>query len=294
MADIGQRKYDKAKERFKQLRRQNEENIQKIEHEHLETEKVHWRTVAAAQEEAAWEKSLREQARALLDFVCVEHRVEKEILARRPAPTPIIAPAETADTLCPQQEPLSRSSSADAAIDDSQTIVHSPVEDPTLSFLAPRTGRRSSSYRSRNKSRRSSVTPPLDTDHSPSTLLVTPTPIPTIVESESALDDYSQPHNLNDTVTPARLPQGQHKIAVDFGDEEAGEDKENQTPRHFVPRPGMPKTPLTIDRAAALAAIQYRRGRAQSFVNAHTPGRIGVGDRRDVSAPPLVSLAVGR
>lgn len=71
-----------------------------------------------------------------------------------------------------------------------------------------------------------------------------------------------------------------------------------------------------IDRKAALAAIQYRRGRARSFAASAgaggaggcggglrtpsarrvvTPARGGAGDeRRDVSAPPLMTMSVGR
>lgn len=55
-----------------------------------------------------------------------------------------------------------------------------------------------------------------------------------------------------------------------------------------------------IDRAAALAAIQYRRGRAKSFVGGAsaqmTPKRRELLEaaRRDVSAPPLVTMSVGK
>ena len=74
-------------------------------------------------------------------------------------------------------------------------------------------------------------------------------------------------------------------IPVDFGD-----DKENQTPITYQ---GVLQS-LTIDRAAALAAIQYRRGRAKSFAQNNTPRKINLTDRRDISAPPLVTMSVGR
>ena len=47
----------------------------------------------------------------------------------------------------------------------------------------------------------------------------------------------------------------------------------------------------TFDRAAALAAIEYRRGRARSIANGHVTPRKqmveGVKERRDISAPAL-------
>jgi len=85
------------------------------------------------------------------------------------------------------------------------------------------------------------------------------------------------------------------KIPVHFndGDSQAeGEDKENQTPAPTME--DVLKTPMTMDRAAALAAIEYRRGRAKSFLAAKTPQKLDMVDRRDVSAPPLITMSVGR
>ena len=81
-------------------------------------------------------------------------------------------------------------------------------------------------------------------------------------------------------------------------------------PTHFTPLPSKPmilslspsdtenQPPLdtgtpSFDRAAALAAIEYRRGRAKSLANGHlTPRKqmlegVGLKERRDVSAPAL-------
>lgn len=53
----------------------------------------------------------------------------------------------------------------------------------------------------------------------------------------------------------------------------------------------------TFDRAAALAAIEYRRGRARSLANGHATPRKqmleGVRERRDISAPALGNKGVG-
>lgn len=79
-------------------------------------------------------------------------------------------------------------------------------------------------------------------------------------------------------------------------------------PTHFTPNPKLStfqradgddaepenaETPTTpsFDRAAALAAIEYRRGRAKSIANGHVTPRKqmveGVKERRDISAPAL-------
>lgn len=69
------------------------------------------------------------------------------------------------------------------------------------------------------------------------------------------------------------------------------EDIENQPPEDaHDDESGVPATP-TFDRAAALAAIEYRRGRAKSIANGHATPRKqmleGVKERRDISAPAL-------
>ena len=94
---------------------------------------------------------------------------------------------------------------------------------------------------------------------------------------------------------PYRTPAKQtSRGPVDFGDEA---EKENAAP---APGPGpvadAPKTPVTMDRAAALAAIEYRRNRARSFMAAQTTPRAaaGVMDKRDMSAPAMVTMSVGR
>lgn len=62
-----------------------------------------------------------------------------------------------------------------------------------------------------------------------------------------------------------------------------------------IPTPtyGVDATTPTFDRAAALAAIQYRRGRAKSIAEGHVTPRKqmleGVKERRDISAPALGS-----
>lgn len=84
-------------------------------------------------------------------------------------------------------------------------------------------------------------------------------------------------------------------------------------PMHFTPLPSKPQNfedaenipPATVDgtptfdRAAALAAIEYRRGRAKSIASGHmTPRKqmlegVNVKERRDISAPALGGKTVG-
>lgn len=68
------------------------------------------------------------------------------------------------------------------------------------------------------------------------------------------------------------------------------EDAENIPPSAVAGDDGV-TTSQTFDRAAALAAIEYRRGRAKSIANGHVTPRKqmmeGVKERRDISAPAL-------
>lgn len=69
------------------------------------------------------------------------------------------------------------------------------------------------------------------------------------------------------------------------------EDIENQPPHDQNDDESAVLTTPTFDRAAALAAIEYRRGRAKSIANGHATPRKqmieGVKERRDISAPAL-------
>ncbi|KAK4986568.1 hypothetical protein LTR66_007833 [Elasticomyces elasticus] len=102
----------------------------------------------------------------------------------------------------------------------------------------------------------------------------------------------AQPHPLspldNDTNTTPTTP-----TTTTTTNPNPSTNPTNQTPLppHTITTTHTPST--TIDRAAALAAIQYRRGRARSLANGHlTPRKqmldgVGVLARRDISAPAL-------
>ncbi|KAK4542654.1 hypothetical protein LTR36_006226 [Oleoguttula mirabilis] len=75
------------------------------------------------------------------------------------------------------------------------------------------------------------------------------------------------------------------------------DDAENIPPLHFDSTSGA--TAPTFDRAAALAAIEYRRGRAKSIATGHmTPRKqmlegVNMKERRDISAPALGGKTIG-
>ena len=292
-----QKKYEKAKDRFKLQRAKNEETLKKAGREHMENEKRHWRTVAQAQEEAEWERLLRIRTQALIEFVETETRFEVEDMRR--AHTRELEIRNRCDSPIPRCETVTVSMMTeriiyDCAIED---------EDDQVRGLSSET--RASSEETTIVSR----------DHR--------TPSPAIWYEVSP--EHRQPSTEMRlpliTNTPKRIPmnfgpQEPSQATEDDAVEEFDNDKENLTPQHTIPqRPPflsatsnanlqtpLPrsktetdqwaalKTPLTIDRAAALAAIQYRRGRAKSFMNAQqTPRKVELDDlRRDISAPPGV------
>lgn len=236
-----QKKYDKAKERFKIQRARNEDNVHKLRKEFLDKEKGHWRNVALAQEAEEWERKQRGEAMEIVEFLELERRFDGEARRR----------------------------SAPAQMQERREV---PVFEDVLKLPLPM---------SRSVSRETQQ----EEDEQENLRDVTP-------EGPATLGP----------IRPLRTPAKQiiTTVAVDFGDAEdeemGGEDKENAAPSAEVQ--AILKTPMTIDRAAALAAIEWRRGRARSFVagasGLATPGKLGVSvDKRDVSAP-AITMSVGR
>ncbi|KAK5128827.1 hypothetical protein LTR85_000160 [Meristemomyces frigidus] len=96
-------------------------------------------------------------------------------------------------------------------------------------------------------------------------------------------------HNLRTVTTTTTVPM--HFTPVAY--KPRVEDTEN------IPPPSAEDVPPTFDRAAALAAIEYRRGRAKSIATGHmTPRKqmlegVSMKERRDISAPALGGKTVG-
>ncbi|GAM91598.1 hypothetical protein ANO11243_096500 [Dothideomycetidae sp. 11243] len=253
MADVvSQKKYEKAKDRFKLQRAKNDEAMHKARSEFLEKEKGHWRNVAVAQEAEEWERKLKTEAMDLVAFLELEKKIDAEAASSRNS----IAPAQSEA----RPEPLRATSIPPIRLPDEDEEVDTQMADDD----------------DQNQSTRH-----LSASTAPDSREVTPDVPPSL-----AIMNY---------ITPAKQTT---RIRVDFGDsgdEEADsgeEDKENARP---PPQQDVLKTPLTIDRAAALAAIEYRRGRARSFVNGQvTPKVLSLADKRDVSAPAAVTMSVGR
>ncbi|KAF2148524.1 hypothetical protein K461DRAFT_297935 [Myriangium duriaei CBS 260.36] len=256
-----EKKYEKAKDRFKLQRVKNDEAMHKARAEFLEKEKGHWRNVAVAQEAEEWERKLRTDATELVSFLELERNFD--VGSRKSISRP--ASVVKSHTRHVEQPSAPAQEQPDQDMPDSTTDEQSPTA-----------------------SRR--ATPDLDTATSRPSSRQHLHPNPHIDRELTPEGPPSMP------IRPYHTPAKQvTRIPVDFGDAEPetdSEDKENAQPPTVA---DVLKTPLTIDRAAALAAIEYRRGRARSFMNAQmTPKTLAVVDKRDVSAPAMVTMSVGR
>lgn len=292
----GQKKYEKAKERFKQQKVKHEEQMRKMQKEYMEREKLHWRQQQQLQEEAEWERHLRTDANDLIAYLEIEHLVamqfqkdrrlelQQSLRQQQAEHTSLQESAQHTPVEAPQQRDEPVDMDMDIAIDDSP-------EEPQANHAEPNAPRNSTTPA------RTSHTP-IPTDSPQSTVAIAHTaPKPTLTQSQ--------------TLT----------VPINFNDDDDSSDKENnpqhqpRTPlpaRHVSAPPHHLKTPMTvssstpalhpniphflntpIDREAALAAIRERRGRARSNGAATmTPRRLG----RDASAPPIggLSASVGR
>ena len=273
MTDHSQKKYEKAKDRFKMQRAKHAEEMHKASKEHMENDKRLWRTVALAQEETEWERQVRVEAHELLDFVELERYFEvvtsKRLLQATDSGLKRFSPGPEQDitsisfqTAQEEDTPVEAEAKAEAGAEaEAEADEHSNAE------AGAEVNMTESESRSENE----------ETD-------------------DQQTDDVAVEESDLISVQAMQTPKRQIlKIPVHFNDGEGqaeGEDKENQTPAPTMQ--DVLKTPMTMDRAAALAAIEYRRGRAKSFLAAKTPQKLDMVDRRDVSAPPLVTMSVGR
>ena len=179
-------------------------------------------------------------------------------------------------TTMPAEDPDSNASPDDQLCEKAERALHIASPTPT-----------------QNLNEEQSAESPLPVSH-PSTSLVTP----------SRQDHQSTPFRAQPSIrtvtttttvpmhfTPVTKPQL-------FSEAINRENIENQPPQDnpAVGGVAVPTTP-TFDRAAALAAIEYRRGRAKSIANGQgTPRKQmieGVNQRRDISAPALGQKGVG-
>ncbi|KAK6001846.1 hypothetical protein QM012_002336 [Aureobasidium pullulans] len=292
--DEYEKKYEKAKERFKQQKVKHEEQLRKMQKEYMEREKLHWRQQQQLQEEVDWEKKLRADSNDLIAFLEIDHIValqtmkdkHLELLANQQRTAPQVQPREDLiddfeieiDTPKKQEdEPVPEATSKPAQNDYA-------VEDTP----EPETARIRSSH--------------------------------TPVRSHSSTPvAHDSPQNTTTPMPPTTTTKQPVRVPINFNDDEedpsSTSDKENSLPLLQPPRTPIPssrtvsapphhlKTPMTIscstpashpnipdflntpiDREAALAAIRERRGRARSngAANMATPRRLG----RDASAPP--------
>ena len=256
-------------------RAKNEEAARKAQQDFIDNDKRHWRALTLAEEEVDWEKKLRIEAHELLAFLSIERQIEEKF-AQTPAGTEGRRTTVKQDT--PEQDAKAYTTttgySAEEALMDTDDVLEESTTE--VSNTSNTTTATESSLRRNEQS-------PQNTEPEP--------------ETESEPMQLQQPSNTHNVI---QTPRKQFtKIPMKFNDDDdnENEDKENHTPQQQQKESSQGlKTPLTIDRAAALAAIQYRRGRAKSFMNHQaTPRKLALVDpRRDVSAPPLVTMSVGR
>ena len=260
-----QKKYEKAKDRFKMQRAKHADELHKVQKEHMEMDKRHWRSIALTQEEVEWERRLRTDAHELLGFVELEREFQAKVVRRAPV-LRRSAPIEAVKRLSPGPE---QDLSFQTAQESEEVLVFDEEGEVTRA-------------ESRETTPQTAETDPamtvLQEPHARTTRNATP-------GDDTTDESHETAPSMRDVQTPKRQIT---RVPVHFGD---SEDKENQTPQTVQ---DVLKAPLTIDRAAALAAIEYRRGRAKSFMNAPTPKKLELLDRRDVSAPPLITMSVRR
>ncbi|KAI4730749.1 hypothetical protein E4T49_01518 [Aureobasidium sp. EXF-10728] len=296
--DEYEKKYEKAKERFKQQKVKHEEQLRKMQRDYMEREKLHWRQQQQLQEEADWEKKLRADSNDLIAFLEIDHIVALQTLKDKHL-----------ELLATQQHAVSHAQPRDEPIDDFEIDIDSPKrqEDEPMPEAKPE---------------------PVHNDYAvedtpePETIQTRPTHTPVRSHSNTPIA-HDSPQNTSTTIPPPTTTTKQTlRVPINFNDDDEEDpsstsDKENSLPllQQQPPRTPIPssrtvsapphhlKTPMTIscstpalhpnipdflntpiDREAALAAIKERRGRARSngAAGMATPRRLG----RDASAPP--------
>ena len=303
MADQArQKKYEKAKERFKQQKVKHEDQLRKMQKEYMEREKLHWRQQQQLQEEVDWEKKLRADSNDLVAFLEIDHIVALQ--AQKDKHIELLAKQQAASRA--QEPPQDRLDDFEIEIDTPQKKQDEPMaeaepESTHNDYAVEDTPEPEHIQASRTQTPvRSHASTPIAHDSPQNTVTATP-------QTTSTKQTLRVPINFNDD---------------DTEDPSSTSDKENSQPSLLQPpRTPLPssrtvsapphhslKTPMTIscstpalhpnipaflntpiDREAALAAIRERRGRARSngAAGMATPRRLG----RDASAPPAGGLS---
>lgn len=303
MADQArQKKYEKAKERFKQQKVKHEDQLRKMQKEYMEREKLHWRQQQQLQEEVDWEKKLRADSNDLVAFLEIDHIVALQ--AQKDKHIELLAKQQAAPRA--QEPPQDLLDDFEIEIDTPQKKQDEPMaeaepESTHNDYAVEDTPEPEHIQASRTQTPvRSHTSTPIAHDSPQNTVTATP-------QTTSTKQTLRVPINFNDD---------------DTEDPSSTSDKENSQPSLLQPpRTPLPssrtvsapphhslKTPMTIscstpalhpnipaflntpiDREAALAAIRERRGRARSngAAGMATPRRLG----RDASAPPAGGLS---
>jgi hypothetical protein len=137
--------------------------------------------------------------------------------------------------------------------------------------------------------------------------LLPPSPVPRAHSPPQTTTPYRAIRTYTTTI-PMKFTPSKPSFEVRAGSSHSEDEQEQEEPdAELIPHPADPLSPRerttsapTFDRAAALAAIAYRRGRAKSIADGQqaTPRKQmleGVSrlDRRDVSAPALGQKTIG-
>jgi hypothetical protein len=295
---VKQKKYEKAKERFKQQKVKHEDQLRKMQKEYMEREKLHWRQQQQLQEEVDWEKKLRADSNDLIAFLEIDHIVAVQAINDKHL-----------ELLATKQHTVSPAQLREEPIDDFEIEIDSPKKQEDEPMPEADHEAAQNDYAIED-----TPEPEAEKAHTQSTH-------PPIRSHSSTPIAHDSPQNTT-TLPPPTTSKPPTLIPINFNDADdhddptSHSDKENSLPSLLhPPRTPLPssrtvsapphhlKTPMTvscstpalhpnipeflntpIDREAALAAIRERRGRARSngAQGMATPRRMG----RDASAPP--------
>ncbi|KAI5275195.1 hypothetical protein E4T47_01714 [Aureobasidium subglaciale] len=285
--DEYEKKYEKAKERFKQQKVKHEEQLRKMQKEYMEREKLHWRQQQQLQEEVDWEKKLRADSNDLIAFLEIDHIValqaqkdkHLELLAKQPHTTPSVQlPQESLDDFDIEIDTPKKQEDEAMAEDNDYAVEDSPEPETTQTSSNHTPVRSHSSTPIAHDSPQHTTTPPQPTTHTKQTLRV-----PINFNDEDDPSSTSDKENSLPLLQPPRTPNPSSRtVSAPPHHLKTPMTISCSTPASHPNIPDFLNTP--IDREAALAAIRERRGRARSngAAGMATPRRLG----RDASAPP--------
>ncbi|KAI5197354.1 hypothetical protein E4T39_07355 [Aureobasidium subglaciale] len=285
--DEYEKKYEKAKERFKQQKVKHEEQLRKMQKEYMEREKLHWRQQQQLQEEVDWEKKLRIDSDDLIAFLEIDHIValqaqkdkQLELLAKQQQIAPSVqSPQESLDGFDIEIDTPKKQEDERMAEDNDYAVEDSPEPDTTQTSSNHTPIRKHSSTPIAHDSPQNTTTPPQPTTSTKKTLRV-----PINFNDEDDPSSTSDKENSLPLLQPPRTPNPSSRtVSAPPHHLKDPMTVSCSTPASHPNIPDFLNTP--IDREAALAAIRERRGRARSngAAGMATPRRLG----RDASAPP--------